>query len=383
MKNKSKSHIPPVSPDATRVDTAETDVSTTPAPLVVPNNPHGNPTSLMCANSVPKFHLSCADALNFLRSLSPNSIDSVVTDPPAGIEFMGKGWDGNKGGSAKWIDWLTQILVEANRVMKPGAHMAIWTFPRTSHWTATAVEMAGFQYVQKLIHIFATGKSHGLIVKATNLPEFAGFSTTLKTSHEEWLLVRKPLEGTVYKNLQKWGVGAMNVEACNVVGDPGQPPRCAGTIMHDGSPHVLSLFPNAPGQMAKLRSDGAPMNNKVYSKMKHGSVAKPPRVDSSTSSARFFYCTKATRSDKNSGLDDGETNPHPTVKSARLMRAITRLVNPPRGTVLDMFAGSGSTGKAAMLEGFDFVGCDLSKEYINIAKKRISHALSCIKQNTA
>jgi len=326
-------------------------------------------------NETPKSTLFHGDALDVVRGLPENSIDSVVTDPPGGIEFMGKKWDSNKGGSREWIAWLTLILVETYRVLKPGGHMAIWSFPRTSHWTAMAVENANFEFIQKLIHIFATGRPPGLMVKAEDLPVFAGFGTTLRPSHEEWLLVRKPLEGTVRHNLKKWGVGAMNIKACSVMGDPGQPPRFPGTIMHDGSDAVMAIFPDSPGQIAKLRGDGAPMANKTYGAMNHGSEAKPPRIDSSTSYGRFFVCTKVTKKDKNEGLDGGEINPHPTVKSVELMRYITRLVTPPGGTILDMFAGSGSTGKAAALEEFDFIGCDLSKKYLAVATKRIVHVL--------
>ena len=255
--------------------------------------------------------------------------------------------------------------------------MLIWAYPPKSHWTAWAVEDARFDFVQKLIHVFATGKNPGFVVSASDFPEFAGFSTTVRPSFEEWLLVRKPREGTVVENLKQWGVGALNVPACRVEGGPGQPPRFPGTLIHDGSDEVLALFPEAPGQLAKLRGDGADMNNHVYGKMKHGLVAKPPRVDNSTSASRFFlqYCAKASKMDQNEGLSNG-MNSHPTVKPTMLMRIFARLVTPPGGIVLDPFSGSGSTGKAAMLEGLRFLGCDQSAEYVAIANARISHALA-------
>lgn len=321
-----------------------------------------------------QYNLHRGDCLSFLKALSSNSVDSVVTDPPGGLNFMGIKWDSDKGGRDKWVKWLTERLKEAYRVLKPGGHLVMWTYPRTSHWTRMALDDSGFVFVHNLIHIFGTGKSHGKIVKSSTTPEFNGYSTTLKTSYEEWVLVRKPLDGTVEENLRKWAVGALNVAACSVAGETGQPARFPGTLSHDGSVEALQIFPYAPGQLARLRGDGAPMNNHVYGKMNHGTVPKPPRVDTDPSSARFFYCTKASRSDKNDGLPDGETNCHATVKSIALMRWLCRLVTPPGGIMLDMFMGSGSTGVAAMLEGFCFIGCELSEEYFAIAKKRITHA---------
>ncbi len=288
---------------------------------------------------------------------------------------MGIPWDSNKGGREIWIKWLTEILVELLRVLKPGGHMIIWTYSRTSHWTRTAIDDAGFEYVQTFIHIFATGKSHGHVVKSLARPDFNGFSTTVKTSCEEWVLARKPLEGTVEANLEKWGVGALNVNACRVEGEPGQEPRMLGTILHDGSDEVVRCFPAAPGQQAKLRADGAPMGNKVYGKMKHGNVAKPPRFDIDPLASRFFYCTKASRKDKNEGLSEEEFNTHLTCKSVHLMCAFVRLVTPRRGIILDPFAGLSSTGKAALLEGFLFIGCDISPEHIRISEKRLKQAL--------
>jgi site-specific DNA-methyltransferase (adenine-specific) len=316
------------------------------------------------------------DCLDVLRSIPSNSIDSVVTDAPGGLDIMGQSWDSNKGGRKEWIAWLTAILVEVRRVLKPGGHMAMWTYHKTGHWVRTAMEDAGFEIVHTLIHMFGTGKSHGKIVNSTDNPEFNGYSTTLKTSHEEWVLVRKPLDGTVADNLAKWGVGALNVNACAVVGEPRQPPRFPGTLLQDGSDEVLKMFPDAPGQLAPLRCDGAPMKKRLYSKMKHGKEARPPRVDTTESSSRYFYCTKASPTDMNEGLPAGEINPHPTVKSTRLMRWICRLITPPGGIILDIFMGSGSTGKAAALEGFRFVGCDLSAEYVAVARQRIAYAVA-------
>ena len=97
------------------------------------------------------------DCLEALKDLESDSIDSLVTDPPAGISFMGKDWDSNKGGRDQWIDWLTQVMAECFRVLKPGAHGLVWAIPRTSHWTATALENAGFEVRDVITHLFGTG----------------------------------------------------------------------------------------------------------------------------------------------------------------------------------------------------------------------------------
>jgi len=179
-------------------------------------NPCMNKSILPCN----KCKLYRGDCLSFLKTLSSNSVDSVVTDPPGGLGFMRIAWDSDKGGRDKWVKWLTERLKEAYRVLKPGGHLVIWTFPRTSHWTRMALDDSGYEFVHNLVHIFGTGKSHGKIVKSSTSREFNGFSTTLKTSYEEWVLVRKPSEGTVERNLKKWKVGALNVGACVVEGAP-------------------------------------------------------------------------------------------------------------------------------------------------------------------
>ena len=110
------------------------------------------------------YQLYEGDCLAELKRLPDNSIDSVVTDPPAGIGFMGKHWDKDKGGRDKWIDWLAEVMAECKRVVKPGAHIFVWALPRTSHWTATAVENAGFEVRDIVTHLFGSGfpKSHNI-----------------------------------------------------------------------------------------------------------------------------------------------------------------------------------------------------------------------------
>ena len=267
--------------------------------------------------------------------------------------------------------------------------------------------------------------------------EWDGWGTALKPAHEPIVLARKPLDGTVAQNVLTHGVGGINIDGCRVahqseedrasatpqgkvtsnkmagsapdVDDAGRVDvdrpdttlgRFPANFIHDGSDEVLELFPQSKGGAFPKKSNiptgrhyeggwGA-VDNGVRTEMGDGSAA------------RFFYCAKASKKDRNEGLDDfprkqtgtyaqdewsknnmGNTpdshrdpiaNHHPTVKPTDLMRYLCRLVTPPNGTVLDPFTGSGSTGKAATLEGFNFVGIEQSAEYVEIATARINHA---------
>jgi hypothetical protein len=152
-----------------------------------------------------------ADAFWWLPTLAENSCDSIVCDPPAGVAFMGRKWDTDKGGRDQWINWLAVIMSRAVRALKPGAHGLVWALPRTSHWTAMALENAGFEVRDSINHLFGSGFPKSLACGE-------GLGTALKPSHEVWWLVRKPLEKglTVAQNLEKWGTGALNIDACRV-----------------------------------------------------------------------------------------------------------------------------------------------------------------------
>ncbi len=253
-----------------------------------------------------------------------------------------------------------------------------------------------------------------------------GWGTALKPAHEPIVLARKPLSGTVAANVLEHGTGAINVDGCRVHSDgshkrPFQPTnaersvygeqsgfqptnaegRWPANILHDGSPEVLAVFPSPHGaghatDGPHRASNGAAVGlEAAYSISKAGTAAQ--RFGDSGSAARFFYSAKASRAERELGLADftpetvgdgrqtandtayqrGKTerrNVHPTVKPVAGMRWLTRLVTPPGGTVLDPYSGSGTTGVAAALEGFDFIGCELSPEYVGIARARIAHA---------
>lgn len=166
-------------------------------------------------------------------------------------------------------------------------------------------------------------------------------------------------------------------------------------MQNPGRDEVLAAFPDAKGQMG-ASSDSQRTRANCYGALSQGDKQYTPRVESDTSAARFFYCAKSSRADRNEGLDNpgpqfksGNTlrkvmvaaetgelkgNTHPTVKPTNLMRYLCRLITPPGGIVLDPFMGSGSTGKGAILEGFGFIGIDITAEYVGIARARVAHA---------
>ena len=226
--------------------------------------------------------------------------------------------------------------------------------------------------------------------------QWQGWGTALKPALEPITVARKPLVGTVAANVLEHGTGALNIDGCRVEAPDGRPlieskseaslnafgnglngSRSAGVttrgrwpanLIHDGSDEVVGAFPQAPGQMAKAStSDTQRAGQNTYGVMARGSNGQEPRDDTG-SAARFFYCAKASKKDR------GTENHHPTVKPTDLMRYLVRLVTPPGGVVLDPFMGSGSTGKACMREGMRFIGCEMSPEYLAIAKARIAAA---------
>jgi len=226
--------------------------------------------------------------------------------------------------------------------------------------------------------------------------QWKGWGTALKPAHEPICVARKPLAGTVAANVLAYGTGAVNIDGCRV-GDtvetwpksrsyaPGQiqpgghgetqstgdapAGRWPANLIHDGSDEVVALFPDTGRSSLTPIAAEYKANNKntVYGRGM-GTPAHAGFSDLTDSAARFFYCAKASRSDR------GEGNIHPTVKPTDLMRYLCRLVTPPGGLVLDPFTGSGSTGKAAVLEGFQFIGFELSAEYAAIAQARIDAA---------
>ena len=347
-----------------------------------------------------------ADCLDAMADMEAASVDSIVTDPPYGLKFMGKDWDHGVPGEAFWR--------EALRVAKPGAHLLAFGGTRMVHRLAVSIEDAGWEIRDRIHWVYGSGfpKSHniskaidkaagaerevvgsrtlkgnaavsckekgGTFVAGASLTavkdiditapatpaaqQWDGWGTALKPAVEPIILARKPFKGTVAANVMEHGTGGLNVDGCRVGTDGGtlkthtdernipsnslrggangslnggrvaklDAGRFPANLIHDGSDEVVGLFPN--------------------------------------DAARFFYCAKASKKDR------GEGNNHPTVKPTDLMRYLCRLITPPGGVVLDPFAGSGSTGKAAKAEGFGFIGIEKQAEYAEIARQRIGGA---------
>ena len=263
--------------------------------------------------------------------------------------------------------------------------------------------------------------------KCGKLAQWQGFGTALKPSHEPITVARKPLgEKTVAANVLAHGTGGINVDGCRVGTETikhsqdkksfqkwkemdGRTPkdvenpeptfhegRWPANLIHDGSDEVVGLFPNANGSKPGTRYNGPKFDGDVYNAS--STAQKEFGYGDTGSAARFFYCAKASKRDRDEGVagvagvagvgalrDNGRAskpraNIHPTVKPTDLMRYLCKLVTPPKGIVLDPFMGSGSTGKAAMLEGFQFIGIERDAEYFKIATSRISASSAPILQ---
>lgn len=428
----------------------------------------------------PTVTLHLGDCLTVMRGMPDASVDAIVTDPPAGIAFMGKEWDRFSGtrtgvsGSRKtgsgnecdspgfargvgcgptivqsqrnrdaFVGFLSERLAECLRIAKPGAVMLCWAIPRTSHWTGTAIEDAGWIIQDRLAHCFGSG--------------FPKHKSHLKPAVEDWWLARKPGP--------KWlGVDACRVETSD---ERSRPPRTPNTIYGGGNgtsldasdsnpagrwpPNLLLSHVGGPdgcngecvegcpirlmggqsGEKGPTAPPGRPARSRATSGLRlsqfKGTTADPATYPDSGTAARYFpnfepdpflYCPKASRSERNAGCegmpevaqhryadgdgfagrtqdDDGNwvntdhanrkasANHHPTVKPLKLCRWLCRLATPPGGTILDPFMGSGSTGRAAVQEGFSFIGVERDAEYHEIARRRIDDALNSMPLLTA
>ena len=301
-------------------------------------------------------NLFLGDSLDVLKTLPENSIDSLVTDPPAGIGFMSGGkkehWDSDKGGREPWIAWTSEIMREALRVMKPGAHGLVWGLPRTSHWTATAIENAGFEIRDVVTHLFGQGfpKSSNVAKQFEKVGNkeaaitWDGFGTALKPSVEFYILIRKPLsEKTVAANVLKHGCGGLNIDASRIspseIDDYGRSAaNSKGTVnAHDGFDGKAFKIAERSGEYASnlgrfpshlvldeeaaslldeqsgiLKTGGDPRKTKQASTGIYGMGQNIPEGPSFAGSyggaSRFYYVAKASKSDKNFGLDGNPVN---------------------------------------------------------------------------
>ena len=279
------------------------------------------------------------DCLDVLKRIDDNSVDSVVTDPPYGISLLGHSWDYQLPSIDIWRECL--------RVLKPGGHLLSFSSARTYHRMAICIEDAGFEIRDQIMWVYGQGMPKG---------------KNLKPAHEPICVARKPFKGTIKANVAAHGTGCLNVDACKV----GE--RWAPNLIHDGDETVVEMFPEKAGALFSAKRTVATTGGSGNSLMgKAREVGEGNgAIDEPGSAARFFWCAKPSRTER------AEASKHPTVKPIKLMNYLVRLATPTNGVVLDPFMGSGTTGVAAINEGFDFIGCERDAEYFDIAVKRLN-----------
>lgn len=327
------------------------------------------------------YALHVGDCREILPGLDP--VDAVVTDPPYELEFMGRDWD--KSGVA--FDPETWRVVF--NAMKPGAHLLAFGGTRTHHRLWCAIEDAEFEIRDTLAWLYGSG-----FPKSLNLDgDREGWGTALKPAYEPIMLARKPPIGTVSANVEAHGTGALNVDGCRIETEddlnggaytkgrrsramaPGGAPRKAETGEYEqpsGRWPANVILDSEAAAMLDAQSGELHTHPGRYTADSDGSwfganqrAGDVASEGDSGGASRFFYCAKASRAER------GRNNGHPTVKPVDLMRWLVRLVTSPGGTILDPFMGSGTTGVACTLEGFDFIGIERDEEYAEIARRRI------------
>jgi site-specific DNA-methyltransferase (adenine-specific) len=373
------------------------------------------------------------DCLDVMRGMADNSVDAVVTDPPYGLSFMGKRWDYEVPAVEVWAECL--------RLLKPGGHLLAFAGTRTQHRMAVRIEDAGFEIRDMIAWVYGSGfpKSHdvskaidkaagaerdkvpatGGLHKNANLNDdgwskigdsaavmdsctaateaarqWAGWGTALKPAMEPITVARKPLGGTVAENVLTHGTGGLNVDGCRVGGEPSPSVKRRESAAPDASVGATGWETPARPACYNEQRPGEQLGRWPANLIHDGSEDVTGLLGDA---ARFFYCPKASKQDRDEGCEGMEEkeagikndsgrgfsesdpmakimrrNHHPTVKPTELMRYLCRLVTPPGGIVLDPFTGSGSTGKAAVLEGFEFIGIEREAEYVELARARIA-----------
>lgn len=318
------------------------------------------------------------DCLEVLAGIDERSVDAILTDPPYGIGFKHESWDSaaireaaaragheRLGPGEAYGAWCRLWGEECLRVLKPGAHLLAFGSPRTHHRLACGLEDAGLEVRDTLMWLYGTGMS-----KSHKLP--GGRGTTLKPAFEPILLARAPLDGTTAETIERYGTGALEVEACRVEGR-----------------HPANVIAGHRSRCTRSRCAEGCAAAAVDACAERGRSRSGPR----TPPSRFLYCPKVSRAERDAGCErlpeatldlfpnaDRKPakerqvrNPHPTVKPLELMRWLVRLACPPGGLVLDPFCGSGTTGAAAAIEGRRFCGIELDPAYVRVAAARVEH----------
>ena len=339
------------------------------------------------------------NSLDVLKTLPDNSVDSIVTDPPYELGFMGKDWD-NSG-----IAYNVNLWRECLRVLKSGGHLLAFSGTRTYHRMTVAIEDAGFEIRDMITWISnkTFPKSHNIgkainKIDAIQAEQWQGWGTGLKPTVEPIVLARKPIDGTIAENVLKYGTGGLNIDASRIgtdeitintfdngakpFGDAVGEPYTSRTSV--GRYPANLVIDEATAEQIDQQS-GITKSPKTYVRKADGfgqtsyGLGQSAGTESKNygdegGASRFFYVARASKSDRNEGLETSNT--HPTVKPTKLMQYLIELVTPPNGTVLDPFTGSGSTGKAALLNGYKFIGIELTEEYLPIIKARLEYVVN-------
>lgn len=308
-----------------------------------------------------------ADAFQALAELPDSSADAVVTDPPYGIGFADHAWDSPAIAAPRprtaapngeaFTSWTAAWAIECLRVLKPGGFLLAFGAPRTVHRLATGIDEAGFELRDQLLWLYGSGvPKQGLDAK--------GRSGCLKPAYEPIVLARAPIMArTVAANVERFGAGLLEIDATRIPGPDGQVGRWPANVAlaHDGACRGERCAAACP-------------------------IRELDRSRPGVRPSRFFYCAKPSAAERDAGCDAlpatkvrtfgaraTRRNSHPTVKPVELMRWLVRLACPPGGVVLDPFAGSGSTGIAALAEGRCFLGIERDSHYAVISRARLAH----------
>lgn len=374
------------------------------------------------------------DMLDMLQVIEPESIDAIVCDPPYELGFMNKSWD-STGIAFKKETWQNCF-----EVLKPGGYLLAFGGSRTYHRIACAIEDAGFEIRDCVMYLYGCGfsksyniglaidKKNGVDNRTGNIRtdgvnnqnicydfktmkpkfeeriaqnEWQGWETCLKPAYEPIIVARKPFKGSVVDNIIKYRVGGINIDGCKIGNEKRTQfsGKSNGRIYSEYS-QKNAHFETVSGRFpANVITDGS----EEVAKGMPNTTSTPIAEESAM---RYFYSAKASKKDRDEGLDafeerkttDGciranvETarkfgansalrkNIHPTCKPTELMQYLVRLVSPKGATILDPFMGSGSTGKAVMFENrerdanYKFIGIELTDEYLPIAQARIEYA---------
>lgn len=351
-----------------------------------------------------------------------------------GSGFMGKTWDSFVPGPSIWK--------EAFRCLKPGGWAVVFAGSRTQDLMALSLRLAGFEIMDTGMWLYGSGFPKSLNISkaidkslgaerevigkgvsgktaiwcedgnmgnfnitkpSTNqAKQWAGWGTALKPAYEPFILARKPLDGTYANNVLKHGAGGLNIDGCRIPSEEGgRPLREVAPLRDDFTYTGNALNGRVNGSLASSKASGLTDQGRFPANVIHDGLDEPW--------AKYFYCAKTSKKDRNEGLENlsvtsagemtggreegsdglnspragagrttGARNIHPTVKPTELMRYLCRLVTPPEGLILDPFSGSGSTGKAAVLEGFNFIGFEMDEKYCEIANLRIINELKGI-----